>query len=230
MEEHEAGAYTGGRFHSDFPCEILEVTFHSDYTNDNDCNNRQGDHDSTKKDEGRNSDDGANNDDNNANSNDFGGLLLQPWLRHFVEQVADKKCSVERLTIQAEPRGLEEANSVAGRWSSLHPVHPGGGGAPVGHAVLRRRCCSSRAVATITNHAFASGFPCPVRSEKLNFQRTEGGEGRRVRQAGISDVAMPAIAHWRRETGRRRCLAGGRKRLQTRNAPLDSQNFNGGDH
>lgn len=27
MEEHEAGAYTGGGFHSDFPCEILEVTF-----------------------------------------------------------------------------------------------------------------------------------------------------------------------------------------------------------
>lgn len=123
--------------------------------------------------------------------------------------------------------------SVAGRWSSLHPVHPVGGGAPAGGRP-RRLTTALLQFARRGDHyqpyAFASGFPCSVRSEKLHFQRTEGGEGRRVRPAGIGDVAMPAIAHWRRETGRRPCLAGGRKRLQTTNAPLDSQNFNGSDH
>lgn len=135
---------------------------------------------------------------------------------------------------QPSKQSQEEANSVAGRWSSLHPVHPGGGGGAPAGGRPRRLTTALLQFARRGDHyqpyAFASGFPCSVRSEKLHFQRTEGGEGWRVRPAGIGDVAMPAIAHWRREIGRRRCLAGGRKRLQTTNAPLDSQNFNGGDH
>uniref|UniRef100_A0A0E0RAY9 Uncharacterized protein n=1 Tax=Oryza rufipogon TaxID=4529 RepID=A0A0E0RAY9_ORYRU len=212
MEEHEAGAYTGGGFHSDFPCEILEVTFHSDYTNDNDCNNRQGDHDSTKKDEGRNSNDGANNDDNNANSNDFGGLLLQPWL------VADQKCSVERLTSQAESRGGQLDRWLGDGVACTPCTREAAAHRPAaGHAVLRRRCCSSRAVATITNHMHLLPASRALFDRKscTSSERKAARDGESGRRGSVTWQCPPLPIGDARPAAAAASLAGGRDKPST---------------